>query len=724
MPQEAVTAHRRGDLVLFVGAGASMGPPSSLPSFSQLTRSLARERQVPEPADDDHLDTFLGRLQDQHGNVHSRVKAHIDRPGSTINPVHTGVAALALAGPPVRLVTTNYDPHLSSALQAAGDASLQYLAPALPMGDDFDGIVYLHGKITQPVNRLVVTDRDFGRAYLTDAWASRFLERMFSRFTVLFIGYSHSDIVMSYLARGLRPDGPPRYALTDGPDDERWKRLGIEPVAYDNLDGTHDAVQHVLHEWASEASRGLLDHRQRLAELTQAPPSGVPEEQSYLEDTLSDPARTSLFVEQARGEPWLRWVAERPQFQPLVNAIEPATAVTPELARWIAQYFVTDENNSEVALHVLIDAGERMTPSLWHSIGHWLHITGSPRPAWLDRWIPLLIAAAPQHENDWLSYALMASSWPGQQGSILALVDHLTDPQAVLRPSFGLPGRPSMEIRLRDDHGDIRRSYEAVVEPHLDELAEHIVVIAERALLKAHSLLTSYGATTATWDPLSFSRSAIQPHSQDAHPEPIDLVVDMARDALTALMAKDTAAATAVLDRWARSAAALLRRLAVHAHDEREDLTADSKLLGLLTHGWLQDNQLRQEVFHLLARQLPHCSETAVAQLVAAADVPPDADDHDSRARARYDLLGWITRHAPDSAEAQVAFAEAQQARPEWIEREAPGFTSWMSVGWVGHQPPMLPEDLAELLHRPGGGARPTSAVRDRRRPMGRAHLG
>ena len=48
---------------------------------------------------------------------------------------------------------------------------------------------------------LIVTDKDFGRAYLRDAWAARFLERMFASFTVLFIGYSHDDVVMRYLAR-------------------------------------------------------------------------------------------------------------------------------------------------------------------------------------------------------------------------------------------------------------------------------------------------------------------------------------------------------------------------------------------------------------------------------------------------------------------------------------------------------------------------------------------
>ena len=77
-----------------------------------------------------------------------------------------------------------------------------YEAPALPLGRDFTGIVYLHGSIDRAPSRLVVTDRDFGHAYLTDAWAARFLQEMFRKYTVFFIGYSHNDVVMNYLARG------------------------------------------------------------------------------------------------------------------------------------------------------------------------------------------------------------------------------------------------------------------------------------------------------------------------------------------------------------------------------------------------------------------------------------------------------------------------------------------------------------------------------------------
>jgi hypothetical protein len=134
---------------------------------------------------------------------------------------------------------------------------------------------------------LVVTDRDFGHAYLTDAWAARFLQSMFRRYTVLFVGYSHADVVMYYLARGL-PRGTSRYALV--PDDElsSWRGLDIETVAYPkSSDGSHSALTTAIEEWADRTSMGLLDHRRRIADLVSAPPPEEPVDADYLVDALT-----------------------------------------------------------------------------------------------------------------------------------------------------------------------------------------------------------------------------------------------------------------------------------------------------------------------------------------------------------------------------------------------------------------------------------------------------
>ena len=63
--------------------------------------------------------------------------------GSAPNPLHEAIAELAAAAPVVRIVTTNYDRHLSTALRKRGVDFEEYIAPALPMGNNFTGLVYL-----------------------------------------------------------------------------------------------------------------------------------------------------------------------------------------------------------------------------------------------------------------------------------------------------------------------------------------------------------------------------------------------------------------------------------------------------------------------------------------------------------------------------------------------------------------------------------------------------
>ena len=52
-----------------------------------------------------------------------------------------------------------------------------------------------HGSVDGDPDRLVVTDEDFGRVYLTEGWATRFLLGLFQNQTVLLIGYSHEDTI-------------------------------------------------------------------------------------------------------------------------------------------------------------------------------------------------------------------------------------------------------------------------------------------------------------------------------------------------------------------------------------------------------------------------------------------------------------------------------------------------------------------------------------------------
>jgi hypothetical protein len=284
--------------------------------FKDLVREIRNASNLAGVFTDDDLDVqpldeILGKVNDDYKvDVHQRIYELVSRPGSRPSPLHKAVVNLASAST-VRLVTTNYDHHLSTLLD--GQEVHEYLAPAVPMGDDFTGVVYIHGRLDQERRRLIATDDDFGKAYLNDAWAARFLDRMFGEYPVLFVGYSHNDTIMKYLARGLGGRSEKRYVLTEDTDITFWRRLGITTVHCLRSDQPK-----VLNDWATRSSEGLLGSRSRVKDLVAGQdPSPVPEAASFLETILSDKDTVRFFCEYARGTAWLQWAEGRPEFATL-----------------------------------------------------------------------------------------------------------------------------------------------------------------------------------------------------------------------------------------------------------------------------------------------------------------------------------------------------------------------------------------------------------------------
>jgi SIR2-like domain len=150
-------------------------------------------------------------------------------------------------------------------------------ASALPAGKNFYGIAHIHGSVEKPVERLVLTDGDFGKAYLTEGWATRFLLNVFQESTVLFVGYSQSDTVMQYLARRMPAadaDSPHRFALVKyGESGVDWKLLGVTPVVFPDggPPNPYSALERVLDGWANRCGMTVLDHVQEIERLVQQP---------------------------------------------------------------------------------------------------------------------------------------------------------------------------------------------------------------------------------------------------------------------------------------------------------------------------------------------------------------------------------------------------------------------------------------------------------------------
>ena len=307
LPEELVEAAEAGELVLFVGAGASLAPPANLLTFSALVEEIGKELgKLPTEADLKSPDRFLGDLEADGADVHGITVRMLEEKGTSPNSLHEALVELAFAHGRPRIVTTNYDRNLEEAAKRLERPLEIYKAPALPMGDDFEGLVHLHGSLGQEPRRLVLTGGDFGKAYLLDSWASRFVARMFARYSVLFVGYSHGDVVMQYIARGLGPTDR-RFALTSRPDNEQWHQHGVTPIGYAVKGQDHSELVGLVKAWGEFAGMGQLDHKTRIRRLVLGKVPSIPEEISHLEKSIRKIETLTYFLEHARGLDWLHW---------------------------------------------------------------------------------------------------------------------------------------------------------------------------------------------------------------------------------------------------------------------------------------------------------------------------------------------------------------------------------------------------------------------------------
>jgi hypothetical protein len=78
-----------------------------------------------------------------------------------------------------------------------------------------------------------VSSADFGRASLSDGWATRFIQSLLSRFQIVFVGYTAEDPPVQYLLEALNLEARTRnrlYAFQDGASEAAkalWEYKGV-----------------------------------------------------------------------------------------------------------------------------------------------------------------------------------------------------------------------------------------------------------------------------------------------------------------------------------------------------------------------------------------------------------------------------------------------------------------------------------------------------------------
>lgn len=278
IPDRLLQLHEEGRVVFFCGAGISY--PAGLPGFSGLVTRLfdalgVNPNGVQQAAiKSKQFDTAIGLLESDivgQREIVRKALATILTPELTAKGATSTHEALLTLGRTregkLRLITTNFDRLFEEAIAKRSLTVETFKAPLLPVPNSrWDGLVYLHGLIpneptVSALNQLVVASGDFGRAYLTERWAARFVSELFRGYSVCFVGYSIADPVLRYMMDALAADRllgeswPETFAFGSSPagkESERkfeWLAKNVTPIVYRETK-SHSFLHNTFRTWA------------------------------------------------------------------------------------------------------------------------------------------------------------------------------------------------------------------------------------------------------------------------------------------------------------------------------------------------------------------------------------------------------------------------------------------------------------------------------------------
>ena len=420
-PMSIIEALKQDRLVVFAGAGVSMGHPANLMNFNDLTQLIIHGSSASTPSSLENKthdlnltdptlkhkilqaiytsqyrppEERLGEAQDSGKiNIHAQCQFHLKDDDLQPNPLHTQIIRL-FADKTIRIITTNFEGLFVKAANALGVVPDVSIAPNLPQGDVFKGIVHLHGSLKHE-NSIILSDRDFGRAYLSEGWARRFITRVFANYTVLFIGYSYNDTIMKYLARSISQN--PQHQLfgissviaeNQLAEKRRWELLGMTHIPYTAPKHNHQALNQGIkalansHNWNWKQQNAQVT---RLAKSMEKRPDNLSEiDRQYLHYIFNEPSLLNHFLSQIKHPHWPNILKQLQQQYPNTEILyQPNTVFVLFKLFWqqsaftMMRLFQSQYANTKACQNVLyamkmdLESGIMLNPTV---VQQWLHL--------------------------------------------------------------------------------------------------------------------------------------------------------------------------------------------------------------------------------------------------------------------------------------------------------------------------------------------------------------
>jgi hypothetical protein len=739
IPLELIEAQESGNLVFFCGAGISYA--ADLPGFAGLVNNVYDN--LGEEKSDSEAEAIKAGFYDRAlGLLEARIIGDSD-PG--VNLVRRAIVEeLTIAdGADLDHGFLKADPAIRGMIDAA---------PKLPVPKPhkWTSVVHLHGIIDGDDpngEQLVFTSGDFGSAYLTERWASKFVTELFSHFTVLFVGYSVNDPVIRYMTDAIAAERLRGYEVFKQPyviahttpsqrskNENTWRAKGIEPVLYAY---SHNNLYNTLEEWNNYVRDGLnAKARIVIKEAPGAPLLPYDQDPSVIQliDVLSEKTRPNQ--EDVTGYParifseldnppapieWLPVLHEKgllsiTRQSDLVypvnwssyesNLLRP-NQISLELWHWLLRHLEND-----TLIRWIIDHGSCLHPALKSIIER--HINSNPPQEPYLRFWKIVTSDYVKCGRDLVSdgYGHIRALGKGIDPLTLAELTKLMEPSFKLSKSIDWSGlwgdeddeeqivkRPPYEIEVVIGLSDWSYKELTGLNAYPSDLV-NLLLPATQALIKTLEFWDFAGFEDELHDRSHWDMVSISPHPQNRRYRTWVILIELCRDLWEATWEDNKAKAQSVLDIWRSLKHPVFRRLTLHAMTVKDIVNPDVIVNYLLEDNgqWLWSLATRREVFRLLAVLWPELDEATAGNLGnTILQGPPRemyrADLTQEEWGQRFNRDVWLMLSKLQSfggilpTNAAEALKQLTSEYPMWAlqEGERDEFTHWMETGG-GHE--------------------------------------
>ena len=682
-----------------------MGPPANLPDFKKLCRQIAQgtgeEPSVP-------LDRFLGTLDHKRVLVHKRAAQALNAPNPKHKAIHADILRLFPAADQVKLVTTNFDTLFEEAASSVFDEHCEvFSAPALPIGSDFAGIIHLHGIIDQP-SRMVLTDRDFGKAYLTDGWGRRFLVNLFMNYTVLFVGYRHDDVVIEYLTRALpRQNKHKQFILTSEGSLDKWMIKGITPIIFKKpSENDYSLLDDGVKKLASLLWKTVSDKENDIKEISIAEPPKDIEQQDIILRALREEYTTRFFTQNATAPGWPIWLNKKGILKPLFDYSCEYDHRAQLLSDWLASNYAIKHHN--ILFEVISGNYMRINDGLWRSIAWAISREGQQIQSAeaFCRWVTILCDYRPRlfDSHDFLFLAEQSSAL--KQYKLIpyifkALIDAKISTKIIPREPGGTEDDNLFaEINDTADHYCVKEIVDKNIQPQLEVIYAQVFNICISNIRSRYEKIRSFRNINNNDDWESWAREAIEEDKEDRYENIIDLIIDAARMSIDYAAQHSTIDAEAWSTSLLREESNLLKRIGIHGINSNSRTSYNMKLDLISTEEILLDTDLRHELLRLLKSSYRHADDNyrhKLVEIIKSYFLSGAQEENESRSKMNFALLAELNELMPDCPHAKEAINALKERHPDWPLRSPERGSRVQLTEWVGHESPFPHEDLLSM---------------------------